>query len=365
MASISKLQNGKFKCRVRRYGVSLSSTFRTRKAAQAWGERKERELEQDRALGYAESTLRRLTFAEVALGYIEHWGTLGRKDLGRLKHVRWWMDEIGNKRILDVDKVMIRNTLNRYAAGNAQRYTRDGRLVDTGRKRSGASVNRLLAALSAVFTWAMDALDVPDNPCKRVKGRHEPKGSERYLSEDERARLLEAAKGSRCKKLYLFVVLALSTGARRGELEKLAWNPSPRFPSYVDMKDRRAIVYDTKNGETRVLPLTDEALAELRKHREIGPGLVLSGHRPFNPVSLSGPFHEARKQAGVAHCRIHDLRHTAGFMMAEAGKSAFEIAQVLGHRDLRTTQRYMHYSQEAKRAMVVEVLGNLTGGNGK
>ena len=91
---------------------------------------------------------------------------------------------------------------------------------------------------------------------RRIGRPKEPSGRVRFLSEDERERLLAACQQSQGAALYPIVVLALSTGMRRSEILNLTWDR-------VDL-GRRAIVLkarDTKNRESRVVPVAGLAFA--------------------------------------------------------------------------------------------------------
>jgi Phage integrase family len=81
-----------------------------------------------------------------------------------------------------------------------------------------------LSVFSHVFTVTVKEWGwLRDNPMNNVKMPRIPRGRVRYLSEDERQRLLNACKSSRNPWLYTVVVLALSTGARKMELLSLCW----------------------------------------------------------------------------------------------------------------------------------------------
>ena len=98
-----------------------------------------------------------------------------------------------------------------------------------------------------------------DNPLNNVRMPHIPRRRVRYLSEEERERLLNACKSSRNPWLYTVVVLALSTGARKMELLSLGWRD-------VDVQRQVITLHTTKNGERRVLPITGHAWDLLQYH---------------------------------------------------------------------------------------------------
>ncbi len=88
---------------------------------------------------------------------------------------------------------------------------------------------------------------VTENPVRRINKPKEPRGRVRFLDDDERARLLQACRGSANPLLYPIVVLAIATGMRRGELLPLRWNQ-------VDFTRNTITLHETKNGERRAIP---------------------------------------------------------------------------------------------------------------
>ena len=118
--------------------------------------------------------------------------------------------------------------------------------------------------LSHAFSVAVNEWGwMDDSPMRKVRKMREPRGRVRFLDDDERARLLAECKSNeRSPYLYPMVVLALSTGARYGELINLSWD-------VVDMERGVITLHDTKNGERRVLPLTGHALDIIRTHSKV------------------------------------------------------------------------------------------------
>jgi integrase len=146
------------------------------------------------------------------------------------------------------------------------------------------------------------------------------------------------------------VLLAISTGARRGELVRLKWTD-------VDLKNARAIVHDTKNGDPRVLPLVGKALPALRELKL--QGSALSEWVFPQPSGFPGPFesfdahwYAALKAAAIEDFRFHDLRHTCASYLASQGATLLEIADTLGHRTMQMVQRYAHLAQSHKVAAI-------------
>ncbi len=188
-----------------------------------------------------------------------------------------------------------------------------------------------------------------ENPMLRIKKLKEPRGRVRFLSDEERERLLTVCKESQSPFLYVLVVLAISTGARKMELCSLNWED-------VDLKRGMIILHDTKNGERRALPLVGIAkdlMKEHYKNRNENTNLVFPAKNLIDPIDIRTPFETALIKAEIKDFRWHDLRHSCASYLAMNGATLAEIAGVLGHKTLSMVKRYSHIS-EAHTAKVVE-----------
>jgi integrase len=222
---------------------------------------------------------------------------------------------------------------------------------------TGATLNRYVASLSAVITWAIHKRIAPKgyaNPARAIERKEESDGRVRYLEPDERVALLTACRASKWNRLYLLVLMALVTGARRGELERMKWGD-------IDFTREESATHLTKNGDSRTLPLRNEALLdELRAH--IGaPGTLIfaSKRRPDVAFNSVPTWQHALSIAGIKRFRFHDLRHSCASYLAQSGTPLLEIANVLGHRSLAVTKRYSHLNTKNKADLVARVLGGI------
>jgi len=247
-------------------------------------------------------------------------------------HLRWWEDQIGHYLLSDITPARIVEYRDQLA-----------------RTRGNSTVRRYLAVLSHAFSVAVQEWEwVNDNPFHKVSKPKEPRGRVRFLSEDERQRLLDSCKVSRNVSLYTIVVLALSTGARRGELLSLYW-------SDVDLKRGMLTFRETKNGETRSVPLTGYALVVLSHHakiRRLDTTLLFPNDTGLKPMSIREAWKFAVQRAGIVNFRFHDLRHSAASYLAMNGASLAEIAEVLGQKTLQMTKRYIHLTESHTRNIV-------------
>jgi integrase len=142
---------------------------------------------------------------------------------------------------------------------------------------------------------------------------------------------------------------------RKGELMNLRWND-------VDLSSGRAILWETKNGDRRVVSLTGHALESLRgwaKVRRIDTPLIFPGNgigTAAKPLEFRKHWMKALARAELQNFRFHDLRHSTASYLAMSGATVNEIAEVLGHRTLQMVKRYTHLSESHTAA----VMKNLT-----
>jgi integrase len=161
----------------------------------------------------------------------------------------------------------------------------------------------------------------------------------RFLDDDELPRLLDAVAPH--EDLNLFVLLALGTGARAGELLSLTWQQ-------IDMKSRSIRLTKTKNGDMRTLPIPAQALPLLAARvRRLDTPLVFPSRKdPRKPIVLRRAWLEALQAAGIENFKVHDLRHSAASYLVQGGASLLAVAELLGHRDLKITRRYSHLAPQ-------------------
>jgi len=209
---------------------------------------------------------------------------------------------------------------------------------------SRPTVNRYLAALSGVFTRASEwQLFSGENPLKKIKRYRENPSRTIYLSQEEIARLLNECS----EELREVVLVALGTGMRKGEIFSLKWVD-------IDMENRLIHVRDSKNFAGRDIPI-NKIVADVfeRRHGEkVGEFVFCQPDGKPWSTGMVRQWRNARKKAGLAHTRFHDLRHTFASYLAIAGKSQFALQELLGHKDLAMTRRYAHLSPGVKRDAV-------------
>ena len=220
-----------------------------------------------------------------------------------------------------------------------------------------ATVVRYLAVLSHLYTVASSEWEwLENNPVRRVRRPKLPRGRVRFLEKDELSALLRACHQSEHPCLYPIVVLAVSTGMRKGEMLRLRWQD-------IDLARNRLTLEQTKNGDRRSVPLVGrarEVISEYAKVRRIDTALVFPSRRkPTVPADLRKPWARAVEMAELADFRFHDLRHTCASYLAMSGATLAEISEVLGHKTLVMVKRYAHLSESHTTKVVERMNGTM------
>lgn len=260
------------------------------------------------------------------------------------------------KRSWDTDETMIQNHLVPALGDRAMGSLIPpdiARVVESMRSRGYAAgtINRVLVLLRYGYTlalrWHIDGVD--SNPAKELKNLKEDNKIERYLTPEQTTRLLAAVRHSQNPMLAPIVAFLLFTGARKREALDATWQD-------IDWRQKLWRIPKTKSGKVRHVPLSIGALKLLQELKEKSDPAI--AHLFANPrtglpfVSIFYSWDTARTEAGLPELRIHDLRHSFASFLVNAGRSLYEVQELLGHADIRTTSRYAHLSRERLREAV-------------
>ena len=354
MANIQerKSKDGKtsFRVQVRLKGhPAQSATFDRKTDAKRWVSETEAAIREGRYFKTNEA--RKHTLAEMCDRYAAD--TLPSKGASlqrtQKQQLFWWKTRIGEYALADVTPALIAEQRD-FLAKRVLFASTDEK---PERLTSPATIVRYLAALSAAFSQAVNEWGwIETSPMGKVKKPREPTGRIRFLSDDERVRLLDACRKSEHRYLYPVVLLGISTGARHGEIMGLEW-------SHIDFERSRAVLFDTKNGDNRALLLSSQLITELEKLRTAkiaGTSLVFASDRtPSKPMEIRAYWHTAVSEAGIDDFRFHDLRHTAASYLAMNGATSAELSEILGHKTLAMVKRYAHLSESHTRQVVTKM----------
>jgi integrase len=207
---------------------------------------------------------------------------------------------------------------------------------------ASGTTNRVLVLLRFVFNLA-HKWGVPGsskNPTVGLKTVPDVY-RERFLTPDEARRLLAALDTDENRVAARAIKMLLMTGARRNEITQAKWE-------YVNWERRTLLVPCSKSGRSRSIHLNSAALDVLRSIPRTTEELFVfpspTTGRPSS--SLHFPWSRIRKRSGLLDVRLHDLRHSFASFLVNKGVSLYIVQSLLGHTQVRATQRYAHLADE-------------------
>ena len=193
-----------------------------------------------------------------------------------------------------------------------------------------STANRHFTTLRAIINKMIQLkLYNGENPCTGVSKQKENPARTNYLARDQIKTLLDCIE-DRSKNLVAFAIL---TGMRRGEIMRLTWQD-------MDLNNGIIHIYESKSGHKREVPIVPDL-----KNILLGMNPQLHG-KVFNLTvkQIEHDFCQALAKAGIVGIRFHDLRHTFASHFMMGGGDLCVLQRILGHSDLKMTQRYAHLS---------------------
>lgn len=202
-----------------------------------------------------------------------------------------------------------------------------------------------------------------------------PKHRLRYLSFDEEKLLLKELNPLRegnglrpykeradqikraMQDAYDLVIILLDTGARYGEIANIEW-------SNINLPDRSIRLWRPKVRNESILFLTDRAYRILSlRHQNKASQYVFMNKKGGPRGYAAQAIRKAMKRAGLSDCTIHTLRHTHATRLIQNGMNIYEVKEVLGHSDIKTTMRYAHLEQRDVSSRARDVIERINHAN--
>lgn len=343
-----------------------TQTFKSKTLAKEWAALTETDLKAGRLLPRV--IAERHTVSDLLTRYRKEVLPLKKAKFIRDQtvHLDWWEAKLGRYSLAQLNSNVIgqaRIALSTESIGkkSVKVQTKDAKgntitkTVQEDRVRAPATVVRYMGALSHALNTAVNEWGwIDKSPMIGVRKPKVDNERRRFLSDEEIQRVLTEAKGSENRFLYTVVLLALSTGMRLTEIMSLRW----RNVLVEDGADMGLLVMEkTKNGDARTSPLAEDAFKAVMVMRDKAKKdyadrvpanqlLFPSDTVENKPVEIRKAWETCRKRAELDDFRFHDLRHTAGSLLAMSGASTREIAEVLGHKTMAMAKRYSHLTQK-------------------
>ncbi|HYW70027.1 MAG TPA: site-specific integrase, partial [Pyrinomonadaceae bacterium] len=223
--------------------------------------------------------------------------------------------------------------------------------------RAPASVNREFEMLSRIFTLAMSLGKADSNPCSKVEKFKLDNERYRYLEPEEEATLMTKLIDKR-RHLVDLVILALGLGLRKREELNLRRDQIDLFRKVVTAsrtkgKRNREIPMEVLDDRVRPILMRLCARKKADEYLFVNP----KTGKPYTDIKKA--FASACEKAKVNDLEWHDLRATFCTRLAIAGYDAFTIKEIMGHRDMKTTERYIRAARLIKEVTFVKSGHNL------
>ncbi len=271
------------------------------------------------------------TLADLKDHWLEHAKQHKRSWKGDEGQYRLYLSPWGKRRLSSITKAEVKGLHARLGEQNGK-YT----------------ANRVLALISSMFAYSNSSdFCTVGNPAHGIDKFRE-QSRDRFLQPDEMPRFFEALNAEPNQTLRDFIRLALLTGARRANLQAMAWRD-------VNLDTATWRIPETKSGDPVILHLSTAALEVLQARQKATAG----NPWVFPTNSASGHLEEPKtawrrilKRAGIENLRIHDLRRTLGSWQAASGASLSVIGKSLGHKNQATTAIYARLNIDPVRASV-------------
>ena len=316
------------------------------RAAERLLDQKLRELDRQREVG-----IQPITFSEFSKKYLLHQkSAIEPSSYERVRGIieGQLVPVFGKRRLSDIRLRDVQEYVNKRAQTVYRRQS------GIEKKIAPSTVERELETLSGIFSRAMDWDYLLANPTRKVKLRKYEWRKQRILDRPEEKRLFGAFEmGDRRRYLAGIVTVALHTGMREDAILRLRWADIDFGGKTVTVRSTNE--RPTKGKRTRAIAMSrkvEKILADLHmealKETQGTPITIRERYLFVNPwtgtryVATNVAWHAALKDAGITGLRFHDLRHTFATRAIQGGCKLPALQQVLGHRDITTTMRYVH-----------------------
>ncbi len=286
----------------------LSKTFKKLRLAKQW--LSETTYAMRAGQSYETKVMRTQTFSQLINKYIEE--EIDKSSSyykTRLGQLLWWKEQLGHLTLNNIREDVI----------SSARKTLHDTPDRFGKPRSNSTVNRYMTTLSVVLSVASREWRLlPYNPLSNFQKLKEPSGRDRFLTESEIERLLNACKESKNKHLYPIVLLALCTGMRKGEITHLKW-------ADIDFNEEVIKLEQTKNGDRRYVPLKNPILTELREEatavQHSPDEYIFKSPYSNSPIDFRNAWEATLKKAAIENFVFHSLRATCVTYLSKLGYS--------------------------------------------
>lgn len=265
----------------------------------------------------------------------------------RLGQLTWWKEQLGHHVITNITEDLISKALEKLQ-NTPDRY---------GRSRKSATINRYATALSCVLEkvckeWRL----IPKNPVRNLKKKKEVKKKKKVLTFSECQKLLTYCEQNPKSYVLPLFSLLLCTGFRKSEARYLK-------RKHFSFEKEEIYLENTKNGESRTVPLVEPALGHLKNYLNSFDGdqedYIFPGRSQDKPIEFRETWKKVLSEAEIDDFTTHCTRYTTVSLLSELKIPANVIAQIVGHKTLAMTMHYTNPSLEFIRTSLENLGGKI------
>lgn len=257
----------------------------------------------------------------------------------------WWSNKIGHLRYSELNQSILSECKLLLGEEEIEKPLKGNKY------RSNSTINKYLYAFSAVINYGIEEFALWEyNPMHKIGKKKKNKAVKlraRFLSEEEISLLKQAAR-EKSYIFYVFVLIALNTGARYSEILHLK-------VENIDMKNLRIHYLNTKNETNRGVPITKKLMYKVKtllKIRNINQGYIFLNDSKEHFIYMKGIFEKLIKELKIEDFRFHDLRHTSASYFLMSGATENDLMDLFGWTSHAMVRRYAHLSRKHTESLV-------------
>jgi site-specific recombinase XerD len=217
---------------------------------------------------------------------------------------------------------------------------------------SEKSISRKLNSLKSFFRYLKQHDVIAENPVAQVSHTKYSVAPPRVLNPMEYRALRDAVKKDR--RMHAIIELLLQTGMRISELAALKLEE-------ISIPKKQIFIASQGSHESRVIPLNNAAINAIKDYSQVRPRskektfFLTKSCRPFLVRNIRSAIDRYFKIASIKDAKVNDLRHTFIVEQLGAGVPLVNVSQIVGHKRLSTTERYLQFIDPAKMHQDVQI----------
>ena len=259
---------------------------------------------------------------------------------------KYWAEIFGHKDPFSITLDDVESAMDALARRGKLQFVTGKGFVNTGVPHAPGTINRYVGSLGSIYKEARRLRLTPRGfvtPTKGFQKGPENPGRIIKLSREQIDRIIDASRISRWRKATAFITVAMSSGARVGNLQTLIWRD-------VDLTKGTVYFPTSKNGNPYAAALSPIAITELKRIRRESdsPDSLVFGKRAYRKI-----WARTLELAGVDYFPFHGCRHICASMLSASGASIATVMAQMNHKTTSMALRYSHLNVDQLKSSVL------------